>query len=64
MCAGSHLRGLVGIIRREMDVKGEDTARIRTVRRLRRKIVNALARWVASASDACVDGAGVLNAPP
>ena len=34
-----------------MDIKEEDTTRVRTVRRLRRNIVNALARWVASALD-------------
>ena len=40
-----------------MDIKEEDTTRVRTVRRLRRNIVNALARWVASAfGPACVDG--------
>ena len=44
-----------------MDIKEEDTTRVRTVRRLRRNIVNALVRWVLSALDS-VRGWGARRA--
>ena len=48
-----------------MDIKEEDTTRVRTVRRLRRNIINALARWVASAfGPACVDGGPACSTHP